>query len=82
MKRALHMLDEFGDIVQGKPRFEITEIAGRYLEGPPLGGGASASSPRRSVSLTISRKGRPARCDSVLSLAATSSSRVRVVRMR
>jgi hypothetical protein len=39
------------------------------------------SSPRRSVSLTISRKGRPARCDSVLSLAATSSSRVSVVRM-
>jgi len=45
MKRALHMLDEFGDIVQGKPRFEITEIARRYLEGPPLGGGPPAFQP-------------------------------------
>ena len=36
------MLDELGDIVQGKPRFEITKIAGRYLEGPPLGGGPPA----------------------------------------
>ena len=39
------------------------------------------ASPQRSVSLTISRKGRPARRDSALSLAATSSSRVSVVRM-
>jgi hypothetical protein len=76
------MLDELRDIVQRKPRFEITEIAGRYLKGPPLGGGAPAFHPRRSVSLTISRKGRPARCDSDLSLAATSSSSVSVVRMR
>ena len=34
------MLDELGGIVQGKPRFEITEIAGCYLEGPPVGAGA------------------------------------------
>ncbi len=27
------MLDELRDIVQGKSGFEITEIAGRYLEG-------------------------------------------------
>ena len=32
------MLDELSYIVQGKPRFEITEIAGRYFEGSPLGG--------------------------------------------
>lgn len=37
------------------------------------------ASPRRSVSLTISRKGRPARRDSAFSFAATSSSRVSVV---
>ncbi len=36
------MLDELGDIIQGKPRFEITKIAGRHLEGPPLGGGPPA----------------------------------------
>ncbi len=40
MERALHLLDELGDIVQTNPRFEITEIAGRNLKGPPLGGGA------------------------------------------
>jgi hypothetical protein len=39
------MLDELRDIVHGEPRFEITEIAGRYLEGPPLGGGAPAFQP-------------------------------------
>jgi hypothetical protein len=66
----------------GKPWFEIAEVASGYLEGPPLGGGAPIFSPHRNVSLTISRKGRPARCDSVLSLAATSSSRASVVRMR
>jgi hypothetical protein len=80
VERALHLIDELRDIVQGKPRFEITEIAGRYLEGPSLGSARRLSSPRRSVSLTISRKGRPARCTSVLSFAATSSSRVKVVR--
>ncbi len=45
MKRTLHMLDDLRDIVQEKPWFEITEIAGRYLEGPPLGGGAPAFQP-------------------------------------
>ena len=39
------MLDELGDIVQGKPRFEITKIARRYLEGPPPGGGPPAFQP-------------------------------------
>jgi hypothetical protein len=45
VKRALHMLDQLRDIVQGKPRFEITEIAGCYHEGLPLGGGAPAFQP-------------------------------------
>ena len=35
------MPDELGDIVQGKPWFGITEIAGPYLKGLPLGGGRS-----------------------------------------
>ena len=78
---SLLMLDEFGDIVQGKPRFEITEIAGSHLEGRPRDRGAAAFQPPRSVSLTISRKDRPARCASLLSVAATSSLRVNVVRM-
>ena len=29
MERALHMLDELRNIVQGKPYFEITKIADR-----------------------------------------------------
>jgi hypothetical protein len=83
--RASALCNELRDIVQGKPRFEIAEIAGRHLEGPegpPLGGGAPAFQAPARVSLTISRKGRPARCDSRLSMTATSSSRVSVVRMR
>src|SRR5262249_2942290 len=39
------------------------------------------ANPRRSVSLTTSRNGRPARRDSAFSFAATSSSRVKVVRI-
>jgi len=42
MKRALRMLNEFRNIVYGKPRFEITKIADLCLEGPPLGGDAPA----------------------------------------
>ena len=45
MKRALDLLDEPGDIVQGKPWPEIPEIADHYLEGLPLGGGTSAGQP-------------------------------------
>ena len=45
MKRAFYMLDELRDIVQGKPRPEITEVAGRYLEGLPLGGDAPTGQP-------------------------------------
>jgi hypothetical protein len=75
---AFHLLDEFRDIVEGKPRLEITEIAGRDLEGLSPGGLAN---PRRSVSLTISRNGRPVWRGCAFSWAATSSSKVRVVRM-
>jgi len=39
------MLDELGDVVQGKPRFEITEIPGPHLEGPLLGGGPPVFQP-------------------------------------
>ena len=37
MKRAFELLDELRDIIQGKSRFEITEIAGGYLEGVRVG---------------------------------------------
>jgi hypothetical protein len=42
MKRALELLDEFRDIVQGKPCFEITEVTDRCLEAVPASGDASA----------------------------------------
>jgi hypothetical protein len=45
VERALDLLDEPADIVQGKPWPEITEIAGRYPEGLALGGGAPARQP-------------------------------------
>jgi hypothetical protein len=45
MKRALDLLDQPADIVQGKTRLEITEIAGGYSESLPLGGDAPACQP-------------------------------------
>ena len=45
MERALHLLDELRDIVQGEPRLEIAEIADRCLEGPPSGGNSPALQP-------------------------------------
>jgi hypothetical protein len=45
VKRALRLLDELRDIIEGETRFEITEIAGGYLEGVPPGGGAAAIQP-------------------------------------
>src|ERR1700749_2981693 len=45
VKRALDTLDELGDIVQRKPRLQIAQIAGGYLEGPPLGGNVPARQP-------------------------------------
>ena len=32
MERVFHLLDKFGDIVEGQPGLEITEIAGFYSE--------------------------------------------------
>ncbi len=43
MKRALYLLDEFRDIIQGKPGLEFSEIAGGHIKGltpvrhPPAG---------------------------------------------
>ena len=45
MERALHLLDELRDIVQGEPWLEIAEIADRCLEGPRPGGNAPALQP-------------------------------------
>jgi hypothetical protein len=45
VERAFDTLDELGDIVQRKPRLQIAQIAGGYLEGPPLGGDALARQP-------------------------------------
>jgi hypothetical protein len=45
MKRALDLLDEPADVVQGKPWLEIAEIAGGYSESLPLGGDAPARQP-------------------------------------
>jgi hypothetical protein len=36
VSRTFHLLDEFRHIIQGKRRLEITEIAGRDLEGLSL----------------------------------------------
>jgi hypothetical protein len=45
VKRALRLLDELRNIIEGETRFEITEIARRHLKGPPLAGGAPAIQP-------------------------------------
>ena len=68
MKRPFHLLDQLGDIVEGQPGLELAEIARAYPERLARRRRPSTASPRRSVSLTISRKGRPARCDSRLEL--------------
>jgi hypothetical protein len=80
-KASPHMLDELDDVVQGKPRFQIAKITGCYLERLPSGSAAPADQPQRNVSFTILRNGRPERRDSALSFAATSSSKVSVVRV-
>jgi hypothetical protein len=82
VERALYMLDELRDIVEGKPRFEIAEVAGRYFEGSRPDGGASAFQPSAQRLVDDLAERPAARCDSVLRLAATSSSTVRVVHMR
>jgi hypothetical protein len=45
VNRAIHELDQLGDIVQGKPRVESTEIPRRHLGGPLLSGAATALQP-------------------------------------
>lgn len=45
MQWTLNMLDEFGNVVQGEARFEVTEITRRYFEGPPRGGDMPARQP-------------------------------------
>ena len=45
MKGSLYMLDQFRDVVQGKPRPEVAEIAHRYLEGLPRAAGAFVRQP-------------------------------------
>jgi hypothetical protein len=43
--RTFHLLDEFRHLIQGKPRLEITEIAGGDLEGLSLSRDAAARQP-------------------------------------
>lgn len=45
MKRALYLLDQLRDVVQGKPGPEVAEVASRHLEGLPRAGDASARQP-------------------------------------
>ena len=45
MERAFELLDELPDIIQGKSRLEITEIAGRYFEGVGVGRDAPTRQP-------------------------------------
>ena len=45
MKRALYLLDQLRDVVQGKPRPDVAEIARRYLEGLPRAAGAPVRQP-------------------------------------
>ena len=45
MKRALHLVNELSDVVQGKPWSEGPEIAGRYLESWTRGGNTSIRQP-------------------------------------
>jgi hypothetical protein len=46
------------------PRFEITEFAGRYLEGPPLGSRATAVQPPMRIA-----RARPIRCAAARAIA-------------
>ena len=45
MERALHLFNEFRDIVEGKSRLYLPEIPGRNLEGLPVGRAAPACQP-------------------------------------
>jgi len=75
------MLDQLRDIVQGEPWLEIAKITGRYLKRLLLAGDPPARKPPAQCFVDDLAEG-PAGAarDSALSLAATSSSKVSVVR--
>ena len=73
------MLDELRDIVQGKSRFEITQVAGRYPEDPRLGGGAPALQPPAQCLVDDLAERSASALRFRLELGVTSSSRVGVV---
>ena len=74
------MLDQLRDIVQGEPWLEIAKITGRYLKRLPLAGDPPARQPPAQCFVDDLAEG-PAGAAPALSLAATSSSKVSVVRM-
>jgi hypothetical protein len=80
MQRTLHVLDELRHVVERKPGRSLPRLRALTLKALRRGARRVAN-PLRNVSFTTSLNGLPARRDSALSLAATSSSRVRVVRM-
>src|SRR5262249_16108805 len=65
-----------------RPARRLPRSRAVILNGFEVREGRRVAKPRRKVSLTTSRKECPDRWDSDLSLAATSSSKVSVVRMR
>jgi hypothetical protein len=57
VERALHMLDELRDIVQGSPGLRLPRSRAVILKARRWAVARRLSSPRRSVSSTISRNG-------------------------
>ena len=45
MERALHLFNEFRDIVEGNPRLYLTEVPGRNFESLPVDRAALARQP-------------------------------------
>ena len=45
MQRALDLLDQLCDVVEGKPWLQVSEIAGPYAEGLPQASAASLRQP-------------------------------------
>ena len=81
MERGLAHARRAPRYVQGKPRFEITEIAGRYVKARRWAVTPGCQPPAQRLVDDLAE--RPAGAlQSALSLAATSSSKVSVVRMR
>jgi hypothetical protein len=81
MQRPLDLLDQVRNVVQGKARPEIPEIARHNLEGLPRGGDATGlqHTPQRLIDDVSEGSASAARFR--LSSAATSPSKVSVVRM-